>query len=529
MPPSPAQLRLALLLTALAAAPAARAFPYQPERLTGSVLTGPTDADLSALYYNPAALRLLNGAHLQLSAGAQGYLGSYQRSAPLPGAFTGDGSSANPQAKAQWVNPMSFAGFSWDLGSRSVTLAAGFYTPYMDFTSYGGNSSASDIITRYHAVRSQMYSLWGSGGAALRLADWLYVGGVFNFGHTSARVRLFHDGRDGGNSLASDQLPCGSDCERFDARQDLDLRVSGWGYGFSAGLLVLPTDRLWIGLGYLSPLFTSAGAQLFLSDFPDNPVSTTSASDCQASQIPAWSGACLSRRDPSTGTVTTTTGGAALLTALPHVVNLGVRYRLPQGAPSPTTQSSEPRRIAPAGYEFAVALRLTVPPRSDQELRLERRAFPELPGSLPIPRGLQPAVAVDLSARQHLPRVTLAEAVLYESPRAEVSAVSPANLEGHKLNLGLTAQLNASSPRWTNQRLWLVASIGATLYLFGSDPGGGFRTADGSSWAQQCRAANLDLAAAACLRARDGWALPTASGSYQLLTVQANLGLHVKL
>ena len=96
------------------------------------------------------------------------------------------------------------------------------------------------------------------------------------------------------------------------------------------------------------------------------------------------------------------------------------------------------------------------------------------------------------------------------SPRAEVSAVSPANLEGHKLNLGLTAQLNASSPRWTNQRLWLVASIGATLYLFGSDPGGGFRTADGSSWAQQCRAANLDLAAAACLRARDGWALPTA-------------------
>ena len=181
------------------------------------------------------------------------------------------------------------------------------------------------------------------------------------------------------------------------------------------------------------------------------------------------------------------------------------------------------------GMQLAAALRLTLPPRSDQELRLERRAFPSLPGVIPLPRGLQPAVAVDLSVREHFPRLTLAQGFLYESPRADQSAVSPVNLEGHKLNLGVTAQLNLSSGRWTTQRVWLSASLGSTLYLFGGDPGGGFRTADGSSWAQQCRAANLDLAAAACLRARDGWALPTASGDYQLLTLQGSLGLHVKL
>lgn len=543
----------------LAAHQTAAAFPYQAERLTGSVLAGPTDGDLSALYYNPAALRLLDGAHLQITAGAQGFLGSYRRAAPLPAAFKGDGSAASPDAAVQWAAPISFAGVSWDLGSRSVTLALAFYTPHLDFTSYGGDSEGRGGVTRYHALRSQVYSLWGAGGAALRLTDWLFVGGVFNFGHTSARLRLFHDGRDGaagqGQSGQIDQLPCGVDCERFAARQDLSLNVSGWGYGFSAGILVLPMPRLWIGVGYVSPLFTSAGAQLFLSDFPDTPVSATGQGDCQASQLPAWSGACLVSGDPSTGAVTATTGGAALLTALPHVIHLGVRYRLPAPASASPAQEArrppfnlpyrEARSAAVSGadrdsprssraIELAGAVRLTLPPRSDQELRLERRAFPELPGSMLLPRGLQPAVALDLSARQLFPRLTLAQGLLYESPRASASAVSPANLEGHKLNLALTAQLNLSPSRWISQRLWLVASLGATLYLFGGDPGSGFRApteaaADGASWAAQCRDANLDLAAAACLRARDGWALPTASGDYRLLTLQGSLGLHVKL
>lgn len=524
--------------------PAVLAFPYQAERLTGSVLAGPTDGDLSALYYNPAALRLLDGGHLQIAAGAQGYLGSYRRAAPLPSSFSADGGSVNPEASARWAAPISFVGASWDLGSRSVTLAVAFYTPHLDFTSYASDSAGGDGLTRYHGLRSQVYSLWGAGGAALRLADWIYVGGVFNFGHTSARLRLFYDGRQGPSAPAQserDQLPCGSDCERFDLRQDLNVSVTGWGYGFSAGLLILPRPRLWVGLGYVSPLFTSAGAQLFLSDFPETPVAARGVGDCQSSKIPSWSGACLVSADAANG-ATTTTGGVALLTSMPHVVHLGARYRLPQtsspsnpasiagpgGAAASPPQGGE-REGRGMGVELAAALRLTLPPRSDQELRLERRAFPSLPGVIPLPRGLQPAVAVDLSVREHFPRLTLAQAFLYESPRAEQSAVSPVNLEGHKLNLGVTAQLNLSSGRWTTQRVWLSASLGSTLYLFGGDPGGGFRASDGTSWAALCRGASLDLSSAACLRARDGWALPTASGDYRLLTLQGSLGLHVKL
>lgn len=494
---------LATVACGAAVASRADAYPHPPERWSGATLSGPTDGDLAALFYNPAALRLMSGGHIQLYGGAQGFLGGYQRAAALPGGFAPDGQAVSSEAPIRWAAPLALGGFAWDLGSRSVTVAVAFSVPYSDFTRFPEDNG----VTRYHAVSSATYSLWGSAGAALRLTDWLYVGGVFNFGHTTAATRVFLDG-----VQPADGLPCSGSCERYAARQDLSLGVSGWGYGFSAGLLVLPLPRLWIGLGVVSPLFTSRGAVLYLDGFPAQRQSATAGTPCP----PGISGACVATAQ------STVLDGAALLTALPVVAHLGARYRLL----GPTPDATPVRATSGLSYlDLVATLRLTAPPRGDQELRLQRTGFEDLPRTILWPRGLQTAVALDLSVRAAVGRLLLAPALLYESPRASSAAVSPANLESHKLNLALSVLFDLSSSRWTSQRLGLLASFGATFYLFSGDSGAGFDAAE----AARCRDAGLDLLNASCLRTRDGWAAPTAQGSYRLITVQGSLGLQLKL
>src|SRR6185369_16110685 len=58
-------------------------------------------------------------------------------------------------------------------------------------------------------------------------------------------------------------------CEQWASRQLLDFDVSGWAYGFNAGVLFEPIDnRLWLGVSYVSPLFSSQGAEVGLDGAP---------------------------------------------------------------------------------------------------------------------------------------------------------------------------------------------------------------------------------------------------------------------
>lgn len=495
------------------AARSAEAHPYAALRPADNVLSGPTDGTLEALWWNPAALRLIRGFRLQALGGASGYLGSYQRAAALPAGFSPGGAAAPAEATPiRWAVPGYLIGGSWDLGTETVVIGAALYTPYGDNTSYANGEDEAQLQrlpTRYHAVNAMTYSMWGSVGAGLRITSWLYLGGGFNFAYTRARRDALRD-----PDSTADGLGCGTPatCEQWDRRLRLRLNVDGWGFGFSAGALLTPIEnRLWIGAAFTSPLFTTGSAGTAGGDQVPLSGQPPEGSPCPAAGPDRWEGARL------TGAGRDCFGGAELVYSFPYVVNLGARLRLDLGEGQ--------GRAAPGSVEVTATARLSIPAHRDQQLRLERRAFLdgggalELPASSYVPVGEQTAFALELGVRQLWERLVLGEAVMYESPRVQPEAVTPANLQGHRLDASVTARLRL------HRRLGLLLTAGVTLHLFPDGAGGRLD----ATLSAACRAAGYDALSAACREVQDGWAQPPAAGRYQLVVPHGAAGIEVRL
>jgi hypothetical protein len=213
--------------------------------------------------------------------------------------------------------------------------------------------------------------------------------------------------------------------------------------------------------------------------------------------------------------------------SVPHTLYLGARGRIELGqlhemqGDEIAGDSFEPRtlpsRALPWALDITGWVRLLVPPRDALVLTLDRRVYE--PGLLTLPLGMRPAVAVALGVRELWPRLVIAEELLYETPRIDPAAASPMNLDGHKLDLSLAARLRVQ------RRLWLLLSLGVTGVLFGSDAGTRFD----SQLAAACRASGYDVTTAACQEVQNGWAMPTAAGSYWLVVPHGSAGLEVNL
>lgn len=517
---------IGLFASTLFCAPAA-AFPYLGLRPGGWALGGPTDSHLSALQFNPAAIRLASGSQILLSGGATGVIGGYQRSTPLPAGFAPGQTAPEtaPHVPIRWANPDALVAASWDLRSDSVTLAFGFLTPHMDLTRYADRndpSQAERLATRYHAVEDINYSLWGTVAVALKLQSWLYFGGSFNFGRTWRNLVLYRDlaaqnsaGSSGIDPAINEDLGCSEGaCESWDNRMRLAVDVAQWGYGFTLGALAIPlADRLWIGLSYTSPLLTSRGDIVDLEGLPTGlPWLPGGACDESAG---ARTGAVISRRDGAPDCAT-----AKLAFSFPHIVYLGVRGRLSidrssSSSASPAASPS-PSRL-PTAIELVSWARLIYPPHGDQELQVEKRVFPR--GLMALPLSLRPAIALTFGVRQHWPKLTLGQELLYESPRTDPSAVSPANLDGHKLDLSLAARVHL------HRRLSLLLSVGVTSVLFDATAG----TRGSPESAARCRQSAYDMLDSACVEVQSGWAIPEAPGSYWVVMPHGVAGLEVNL
>lgn len=510
----------------------ARAYPYQSLRPADQVIGGPTDGYLSAFHYNPAGLRLFSGSQLMVVAGARGYLGGYGRSQTLPAGFAPDQSAGQPadSTRIGWVTSDMMVAGSWDLRSESVTLGFALYTPHNDETSYANRDAISgqtpalqQLTTRYHAIADRTYSLWGTVAFGLKLRPWLYVGAGFQFSYTHSKLTLMRDL----DPSTNDGLSCaGGTCEQWSQRQLLDLDVAGWGYGFTSGILVEPVDdRLWIGLSYVSPLFTSAGAEVGLDGQPQrlpwDPL------DPNEPCGPGGGGVRVSR-----GSSPVDCGAAHMARSFPHTIYLGVRGHLDMNR-SPSSDSelapdfenpapSPPlRRLAPTAVELTSWARLVVPPRDKLLLTLDERVY--APGLLTLPVAQRTAIALAFGVRELWPRLVLAQELLYESPRTDPASVSPANLEGHKLDFSLAARIKLQ------RRLWLLATLGLTGVIFSSPGSGDPGTNFSSDFAGRCRASGYDVTTFECQRVQDGYGVPSAAGSYWLIVPHGVAGLEVNL
>ncbi len=502
----------------------ASAYPYQGLRPADQVIGGPTDGYLSALHYNPAGLSLFQSSQLMIAAGARGYIGGYTRSAALPAGFAPDQSAAqsSPESRIGWVQSDMLIAGSWDLRSGAVTIGLGFYTPHNDETKYADgdpqSAAAQQLSTRYHAISSRTYSLWGTIAASLHVRPWLSIGAGFQFTWTHSRMSFFRDL----DPQANDGLSCGgASCEKWSQRTLIDVDVAGPGYGFTFGILAEPIDdRLWVGLSYISPMFTSGGTEVGLDGQPRR--LPWDASDHFGPCGRDGTGARVSQGDDPAKC-----GAAHTALGFPHTIYVGIRGRKKTGIPSlsqtgeltsevseasPRLRRSKLRMIDLTGW-----LRLTVPTREDLVLSLEQRIF--APSELTIPLEQRPAVALAFGIRQIFPRFFLAQELLYESPRTSAAAVSPANLEGHKLDLSLATRLRLQ------RRLWLLLTVGVTGVFFSKDAGSGFS----SALAATCRTSGYDVTTSACQNVQDGWAVPPAAGAYWLVQPHGSTGLELNL
>lgn len=473
--------------------------PYAALRPQDSVLAGPTDGTVAALHYNPAALRLSRGFRIEVQLNLQGFVGHYQRLAPLPAGFApGSAASPAPATPIRWVVPGYLIGGLWDLGTETVTLGAAVSTPYHDGTLYAPEDEAAlqHLPTRYHAIRNSAYTLWGTTGVGVRIQPWLHVGGGFHFAWMRLRRHLLRDP----DPDHPDGLPCGDPmrCEQWAARQQVRLDLSEWGFGFSVGMLLVPDERhLWLGASFTSTSYLRGGT---VSGQPP-----AEAPPCMAEPLPAWQGVQAAAGNQVCH------GAAALATSLPHLVHLGGRLRLP-GATG---------RHRPAHLELTALLRLAIPPRQDDELHLERRALVPLalPPSQIVATGEQTAVAAELGLRQLWPRLQLGQAVLYESPRARIEAITPAAIHGHRLDLSATVRASL------HRAVQLLLTAGTTFVLVPEGAGARFA----AETAAACRAAAYDPTSAACREAQDGWAQPPAAGRYELAIPHGAAGIEVTL
>ncbi len=489
---------------ALATFPATtQAYPYYSLRPADTVLAGPTDGHLSSMFFNPAAIRVIAGSEVLIQGGVAGFIGSIQRNDPLPAGFSPGGSAGPAQAvPIRWANPQALAALAWDLRSDSVTLGLAFSTPVLDLARFERDDvPVEQLSTRYHSIADESYSLWGSLAIGLKLKSWLLLGGSFNFGYTHSSQSFLRDG----DARGRDTLGCGGGpCEQWANRTKVELSVGGLGYGFSAGAIVEPvTDRLWIGLSYLSPLFSNQGDYVALEGQPSE-LSWNDGSGCSGS----WAGAKL-----TTASGDSKCGAARLSVAYPHIIYLGGRVRF---SLSPAVEKSADN-IRPRAIELSSWARLTIPGHTDQEVQVERRLLE--PGLYTRPLSAQTAFAVTLGIRQYFQRVTLGQELLYESPRAQSGTISAANIEGHKLDLSLSLRAALS------KRLSLVLSVGATWMLFAPDTGQSFDP----SMVEVCRQTGYDVTSAACDAVQHGLAIPTAAASYTLGIPHGSAGLEINL
>ena len=509
---------------------AAAAYPHGVLRPAGQIFAGPADGHVSAIHFNPAALRLQSGSHILAVAGAEGYLGYFQRDTPLPAGFypTGSTTSAADPANIAWAVSDMMVAASWDLRTEAVTLGFGVYSPYNDQTQFAPRSEIDSsqssatlqrLSTRYHAIADRTYSLWGTVAAGLRLRRGLFFGGGFQFAYTRSQMTLMRDLGDSTQARGSDGLPCASGiCEQWSQRQLIDLDVSGWGYGFNIGLLSEILDNhLWLGASYSSPLLTSIGSDVPLDGRPTRPV--WSGPDLSSTQPCGYGGrgARISDRDEPLRC-----GSARILRSFPHLIYIGARGRFdPRTSAADSVDSTgEPElssQLRPLAIELSSWVRLSIPTRDDLRLIIENSAFP--PGELPIPLGLRTAFAVSFGVREIWNRMSLAQELLYESPRSDPSAVSPLNLEGHKLDFSLAARIHL------HRRLSLQFTVGSTFVFFEPGSGSGFS----SDWATSCRGVAFDIRSEACQRVQAGWAEPSATGGYLLIRPHGVAGLELNL
>jgi long-subunit fatty acid transport protein len=197
------------IVLALAAAPA-HGGPLDDPHVGGIGFGGPTTGDLTAVYWNPAALGLMQGT--QVTVNTSGRLSSVTvRRSPINRLGEPGGDRTFPTVTGQTTHgplswppgPGTFAAVGAAIGNR-FTVALAAYTPFVQQTHFGPEDEQP---TRYHAVDIDLRNIALVPALAFRIGSELRLGVAPGFLFSTGRL-VFDE--DTALDAGSGGLPCGA-------------------------------------------------------------------------------------------------------------------------------------------------------------------------------------------------------------------------------------------------------------------------------------------------------------------------------
>ena len=261
MPRSLAALAWSLVtVLVVSAPPAAHAAGFllfeQSGRALGSAYAGEgaIAADASTIFYNPAGLTLLDGTQIATSGflvwthfffeNRGSHLNEALGGAPLTGGNGGNAGNAQP---------LSTFFISHRLTDR-ISLGLGVSTPFGLQTGW-----PRGWVGRYNARFSQLQTFNFNPSLAVRVTDWLSLGGGANAEYVNATLTNNLDlGRSARSWVATRRASRRPLCDARSACQPqkvdgyVSLKGNSWAAGYNFGALFSPTSSTRIGLTYRS-------------------------------------------------------------------------------------------------------------------------------------------------------------------------------------------------------------------------------------------------------------------------------------
>jgi len=447
----------------------ALAYPLLSPRPVPDAIAGPTDPHVAATIYNPAAMGYLRGIHFFADGGLRLGVGSAQL----------DGAS---KANMVSLSPETFVGLTWDLATDSLTIGLAVYTPFTQFSSYPASGPL-----RYWEQSQSFATLEETLAGAWQIERHIAIGAAFIVNESWLDYSYARDLAPAGGSpvVSQPNALCGGTACGYQnplAQQQIGLRGFDHGFGFVVGLIARPDDRVWIGLSYTSH---KAGGDLQLTD-----PSRAQVTPAPGQGVSCNGGPCFGRD--------------RILMVLPEMIQAGLRVTV-----FPTFEIEAQWRFLHYGARTAL----------DVSLQGGNLAPTSVPPQFLLDRGLQNTYMIEVSTRHQVrPNLRLSPSLAFETSAVASDAVNPAAIDAPKIDAALTLEWTAWQKGPTT--ITVGAHVGGTAYILDEVK---------SRFEPQAETACVDAAysLAACGKLTNGDALPSASGNYYWLVLNAGIALGV--
>lgn len=234
--------------------------------------SGPTTGDLTAVYWNPGALGMMQGNQFMFGASLRATRVTVDRapidpSTGVPGGAQGFPSASGHGLEQPFAWPPGPAGF---LGvgagvARRFAIALAAYTPFSQKLSFGV-SGGGESPTRYHLLSVDSRQLALVAGLAIELADSLQLGVapglLFSFGHLVFDENLSATGAEDPQAAARyDLASSGLQAPAYFLVAGIHFRHAAWEAGFAYTSTPLGnggTVNLAMGRNQVQPPLTAA-------------------------------------------------------------------------------------------------------------------------------------------------------------------------------------------------------------------------------------------------------------------------------